>query len=240
MSNIPDERQFLAHEWQQRSHGSALRFNQMKPDRSPLPGSLLLSILLHLAMLSVLDRPIAGLSGPTNLPVLQIKLVSTSRAEGSSSPKTPAHRARRDAETPRATTSSTTPGGDLEEKEDAGLSRYHDVKELDVRPKILADIPIDPPELRDEPAGGTLILKLWISANGDVDAVRAESTSLPDVFKESAIQSFKAAKFEPGKRKGIAAGAIMPIELSYRPLIKPETARPAILNQQILNPPLPR
>lgn len=218
----------------------ALRFLQMKPDRFSLPGLLLLSILLHLATLASLDRPRAGLAGATDRPVLQARLGSTSRSEESGTPKTPLHQAGEAAKTSPAPAPSP-PRGAPEEEEDTGLSRYREVKELEVRPKILVDsIPIDPPELRDEPAGGTLILKLWISASGDVDLVRVESSSLPEVFKESAIQSFKAAKFEPGKKKGIATGAIMPIELSYRPLLKPETASPAILDQQILNSPPPK
>lgn len=210
----------------------------MKPDRFPLPGLLLLSILLHLAALAALDRPLSGLPGPAGQPVFQIRLASASRSAGPSTPQIPARQAREAAQTAPALAPNPLPPASPGGAEDSGLSRYHEMKELEVRPKILVDsIPIDPPELRGEPAGGTLILKLWISANGDVDAVRAESSSLPEVFKESAIQSFKAAKFEPGKRKGIAAGAIMPIELSYLPLIKPETASPVILDQKILNPP---
>lgn len=208
----------------------------MKPDRLSLPGLLLLSTLLHLATLASLDRPHAGLAGPTDQPAFQVRLASAKRSEGSGTPRIPLPQDGESAATSPAP--APRPQGTPEDEADTGLSRYHDVKELEIRPKILADtIPIDPPELRNEPAGGTLILKLWISANGDVDLVRVESTSLPEVFKESAIQSFKAAKFEPGKRKGIAAAAIMPIELSYRPLDKPETASPAIVDQQMLNAP---
>ncbi|MFZ2854256.1 MAG: TonB family protein [Rhodocyclaceae bacterium] len=213
----------------------------MKPERLSLPGLLLLSILLHLAMLASLDRPLAGLAGPTERPVLLVELGSTSRSEGSSTPETPTHQTGEAAKTSPLLAPSPPPQRSPEAEENAGLSRYREAKELEVRPKILVDsIPIDPPELRNEPAGGALILKLWISANGDVDLVRVENSSLPEVFKESAIQSFKAAKFEPGKRKGIATGAIMTIELIYRPLLKPETASPAIVDQQILNPPPPK
>lgn len=216
----------------------------MKSVSTTLPGLLLLSMLLHLATLASLDQPRAAPPGPTDRPMVQARLGSTSSTEKLAPSEIPPHPTRETAPSasllapPALTPQPPPPRQDNpeEEEENSGLSRYHEAKELEVRPKILADtIPIDPPELRNEAAGGTLILKLWINANGDVDLVRVESSSLPEIFEESAIQSFKTAKFEPGKKKGIATGAIMQIELNYRPLIKPETTGPVILDQKILN-----
>lgn len=115
----------------------------------------------------------------------------------------------------------------------SGLSPYHEARELDFRPEILEDIPINPPELRDEPAGGSLVLRLWINAGGGVDAASIERSSLPPPFAKQAISAFKNAKFRPGEKAGIPVSSTMRVELNYLPLSQP--GRPEYLPSQLLD-----
>lgn len=89
---------------------------------------------------------------------------------------------------------------------------------LDVKPRIVRDIPSDFPELRDRREGGKLSLTLWIGAGGDVDRVSTSESDLPDLFIELATRAFYAAKFSPGKIRDTNIGTLLDIEVEFQSL----------------------
>ena len=94
---------------------------------------------------------------------------------------------------------------------------YFSLNELDERPFAIQDIPPDPPELRDFPQGGQLILRLWINKNGEVVNAEPVSSELPQAFIDSARNNFLKARFAPGRIHGHAVGAVMDVVLLYAP-----------------------
>lgn len=94
---------------------------------------------------------------------------------------------------------------------------YFSLAELDQQPTIIHDIPADPPELRDFPESGKLVLRLWINEDGEVIKAEPVSSELPPAFVDSARTSFLKARFTPGRRHGNAVGAVMDVVLNYMP-----------------------
>ncbi|HRE18318.1 MAG TPA: energy transducer TonB [Rhodocyclaceae bacterium] len=82
---------------------------------------------------------------------------------------------------------------------DFGVMPYLPANMLDIRPAVVIDIPADPENLREYDIGGEMIVTLWISATGAVDAVSAEYSNLPPGFQERALKHFYAMRFTPGK-----------------------------------------
>lgn len=198
----------------------------MRPHGPLLLKALLLSLLIHWLVGAALDRP---LRTPLKAPVpyvLQIQIIAPS--QGLELAKVTKQNISHGQPIAHAIAPDAAPIAKLP----LGLSPYREARELDLRPEIREDIPINPPELRAESVGGRLILKLWISANGDVDAVAVEQSSLPALFENNASNAFRAAKFKPGEKDGVAVGAIMRVELNYLPLLKPGSA-------QAINLPIP-
>lgn len=95
--------------------------------------------------------------------------------------------------------------------------RYFSLDELDERPIVIQDIPEDPPELRDLPQGGKLILRLWINEEGKVVNAEPVSSELPKAFIDSARNGFLMSRFAPGRIHGNAVGTVMDVVLNYAP-----------------------
>jgi hypothetical protein len=102
---------------------------------------------------------------------------------------------------------------------------YFSLAELDQHPTIIQDIPDAPPELRDFPQGGKLVLRLWINEDGEVIHTEPVSSELPPAFVESARTSFLEARFAPGRRHGNAVGTVMDVILYYTSADQSNTLR---------------
>lgn len=97
-----------------------------------------------------------------------------------------------------------------------GWNVYWPSSLLDAPPEVIRDIPIDPPELRDHPEGGKMVLTLWIGLDGRVEDVDMESTTLPEVFATTLRRDFLAALFRPGMKDGRPVRTKMRVELDVQ------------------------
>ena len=93
---------------------------------------------------------------------------------------------------------------------------YAKTSELDTSPVPLADITPDYPAAAAF-RRGHVVLELFISETGIVDRVDVLSATPPGIFDDSARTAFLQAKFEPGRRRGVASRSRMTIEVDYRP-----------------------
>lgn len=105
---------------------------------------------------------------------------------------------------------------------DTGLSlsiapHYFSLAELDERPFIIRDIPPNPPELKDFPQGGKLVLRLWIDTEGRVVNAEPVSSELPPAFTDSARSGFQDARFAPGRKHGQAVASVLNVTIHYAP-----------------------
>lgn len=105
---------------------------------------------------------------------------------------------------------------------DKGLSlsiapHYFSLAELDERPFIIRDIPPNPPELKDFPQGGKLVLRLWIDTEGRVVNAEPVLSELPPAFTDSARSGFQDARFAPGRKHGQAVASVLNVTIHYAP-----------------------
>jgi TonB family protein len=108
-------------------------------------------------------------------------------------------------------------------------TRYINAAELDQHPAIINDIPENPPELLAYPQGGEIVLRLWINETGQVVKVETVSSNLPPAFIASAQNTFLNARFNPGRKQGVAVATLMDIAVSYTPMALNPTS---IFNKQ--------
>jgi len=97
-------------------------------------------------------------------------------------------------------------------------SRYFSLAELDQHPSITRNISDNPPELRDYPQGGEIVFRLWIDKTGKVVNVDTISSTLPQIFADSARASFLKAAFSPGRKNGNAVASVMDVAITYAPI----------------------
>ncbi len=102
--------------------------------------------------------------------------------------------------------------------------KYYPARELDQRPLVRTAVhPVFPQHAPVD--SGRVVLRLLISASGEVDEARVLSASPPGVFDAAALEAFTPAQFLPGRRKGVAVGSALNVELLFgRPL--PAVVRP--------------
>lgn len=101
---------------------------------------------------------------------------------------------------------------------DFGLLAYFPVEQLDQRPKVTVDIPIDPADLRELKRGGRAHLTLWINAMGKIDRVGIMDSDMPEEFNRRLVKHFLATEFEPGIKSGVPVPAFLKIEVKVLPL----------------------
>lgn len=184
---------------------------------------LCLSLCAHLAILSVLSwsafgaRQAAEQHGKRPLTVI---LLGTPSITSTENEKDAIEKAA--SQDDINVDADTNPSGNKFALSNEGLSlamdqHYFSLAELDEHPFIIHDIPGDPPELRDFPQDGKLVLRLWINEDGEVINAEPVSSELPPAFVESARASFLKARFAPGRRGGNAVSAVMDVILHYAP-----------------------
>lgn len=92
---------------------------------------------------------------------------------------------------------------------------YYTADQLTKRPRAIAVAELDTAATKHFIVSGKLILQLWIDASGKVVEVDVEDSNLPEIFAETARNTFKRSRFSPGERDGIPVGSLMRIEVSY-------------------------
>jgi protein TonB len=96
----------------------------------------------------------------------------------------------------------------------APLPKYYAAHELDQRPLPLTNIePVFP---AGSPVhSGIVKLRLYVSADGQVDEIDIFEAQPAGVFEAAAAQAFATARFSPGLRRGVAVPALMTLELQF-------------------------
>ncbi len=93
---------------------------------------------------------------------------------------------------------------------------YYSAREVDVHPRALRAIEPDyPAEADRRKLSGTVRLQLKVEADGRVSDVEVMNSTPPGAFDESAIQAFRAARFEPAQKSGRPVRALVMIEVGY-------------------------
>jgi len=191
-----------------------------------LSAALLASCALHLALLltpnlgtstALSSAPRTALErGPER--ILEVRLASASEAETARPPSAAVA-----AGTPRAAPRSTA--GELPQPA-ARRSRgsellpvpaptFYTVDQLTKRPR-----PTSEPNLYvawdiAHAVTGKVLLRLWISALGNVDAVEVEQSNLPEPVSATVADAFRRLRFEPGEIDGRRVPAVLRIQVSY-------------------------
>jgi hypothetical protein len=92
---------------------------------------------------------------------------------------------------------------------------YYTTDQLTQRPRPRSEPELDTPALGPMIAAGAIILKLWISEQGEVIAVEVEKSELPGNYAETAVAAFRKLRFTPGELDGRRVGTLMRIEVTY-------------------------
>lgn len=95
--------------------------------------------------------------------------------------------------------------------------RYYDAKELSLRAKAIGDITPLPPELERGTESGRLVLVLHIADTGRVDDIALEQATIDDALATALADRFRALRFHPAERNGVAVASRMKIEVLLRP-----------------------
>ena len=105
------------------------------------------------------------------------------------------------------------------DEESARLARhasYALASLLDVPPMPLSDIQPDYPESAGNQQG-TVVLRLFISASGEVDELFVVRALPSGFFEEAALTAFAPARFSPGMHHGRAVKSQMVVEVQFVP-----------------------
>jgi len=101
---------------------------------------------------------------------------------------------------------------------------YYLPSQLDSRPALLTRV--DPAYPRVAPPdGGYVLLRLLISERGEIERALVAAAEPAGFFEAAAIDAFRAARFSPGMRSGVAVKSQVLLELNFHPLAPNDTAR---------------
>lgn len=183
----------------------------------------------------------ASVAAPAEQPAEVPEPVSQSQESPASVAPTPAQEAQKETRTPdrhgaanpsgspespaRAEAVSTVapPSASAEralaDEEAARLARhasYGLASLLDVPPVPLSDIQPEYPESAGNQQG-TVVLRLFIGASGDVDELVVVRALPSGFFEEAALTAFASARFSPGMHHGRAVKSQMAVEVQFVP-----------------------
>lgn len=201
-----------------------------------IPAALGASLILHGAALALLDRlPRAWPAGAPewgawNAGALRARLLP--RAEAVAAPRAPAtaplagqpRGAQAHAAAPAHSGIATPP-------------RYIPAEELDERPLIRT--PVQPVFPEFAPPTGRVVVQLHINESGVVDDVKALRSEPAGVFDAAAIDAFRAARYTPGRKDGVAVKSALAVELLFGEA-PPTHAQGRLDDQPLWQAPRPR
>jgi len=168
-----------------------------------------LSLVLHttaaLVAAATPERSIAAGAKPPALAPLQTRLAADTRPGTAS------------------TGSSVAPSakaGDASGKPAGGVTSavYYKRSQLDDKPYLVTHVKPEYPT-GVPPTGGRARIRLFIDERGRVDRVDVVDSPSSARFGEAAATAFRAARFEPGKRGGVAVKSQIQIEMDFAPLL---------------------
>lgn len=92
---------------------------------------------------------------------------------------------------------------------------YFPPQDLSRKPQAVAPVPLEYPENAPVVPKNRIVLRLLISASGDVDKVIVETADVPQELAQLARRAFARAKFQPGLRGDVAVGSQMLVEITF-------------------------
>jgi len=95
--------------------------------------------------------------------------------------------------------------------------RYYEPKELTRRAKAIGDISPLPPALERGDDSGRVVFVLRIASTGRVDGVEIDQATVGDALVTALADRFRALRFHPAERDGVAVASRMKIEVLLRP-----------------------
>jgi len=97
-------------------------------------------------------------------------------------------------------------------------THYFDSKDLETRPYPLNGISFAPPKSRNGiEFYGKLHLDVYIDAAGKVDRVELLDSTVPLDLRDEAVKSFTLARWQPGRKWGMAVKSVKRIEVDLEP-----------------------
>jgi TonB family protein len=98
----------------------------------------------------------------------------------------------------------------------AAPTHYHPARELDIRPQIRSQVePSYPRSAFEQGQAGSVRLRILIDAQGRVDDVIASGRDAGDPFAAAAVAAFRAARYTPGVKNGLAVPSEVMIEVQF-------------------------
>jgi hypothetical protein len=94
-------------------------------------------------------------------------------------------------------------------------TRYYASQQLTKRPQPRTTVDLDTPESRLITTPESIILTLWISAEGDVVDVKVTQTEVSASVSTSAVEAFSQIHFTPGEIEGKPVASVIRIEITY-------------------------
>ncbi|MFN7087844.1 MAG: energy transducer TonB [Burkholderiales bacterium] len=191
-------------------HGALIGLIQVAPSGAPAGGSIVLQARLDPAV------PRAPEPDPPLQPSPTLKPTEILDAAPPAPPVAPT------PELPAATAVPPPAAPPVEPSRpalaiDSGVDlTYYTARELDQPPTARGAINLAyPPEAERARVSGTVRLRVKVEADGRVSDVDVVESTPTGVFDASAIEAFRAARFNPGQKDGRPVRALMLIEVSY-------------------------
>lgn len=100
---------------------------------------------------------------------------------------------------------------------DDSMAEYLTLKDLDLPPYMLEELPADPVELQGRRESGRMVLEVWVDKQGSVTRIRSLSNELPSVFAEAMASMLRMTDFVPAKKNGQNVNSRMTIEFQFAP-----------------------
>jgi hypothetical protein len=92
---------------------------------------------------------------------------------------------------------------------------FHTADQLTSRARPMNRPRLEVPEGAPAFASGTVILRVWIDALGNLVAVEIEKSDVPPAIAAGAAAAFRALRYIPGEIRGRRVASLMRIEVSY-------------------------
>lgn len=93
---------------------------------------------------------------------------------------------------------------------------FYSAREVDVHPRALDEIAPDYPDKADkQKLSGKVIVQLKLEADGRVVDVDVIEATPPDVFEQTTVEAFRAARFSPAFKGGRPVRSLMMIEMTF-------------------------
>jgi TonB family protein len=104
----------------------------------------------------------------------------------------------------------------------AGAStHYFAATWLSVKPYPLRRVDLELPQTKNGVEYyGTVRLRVYINADGEVDRVDATESTVPASFRDDAVKAFSAARWEPGRIWGIRVNSVKRVEIDFEPPVR--------------------